>query len=236
MDYTFDDPACNLALDEVLLREAESGGFGKSLRFWESSTPFIVLGLTQSVQTEVEVDASDAFCVPIHRRCSAGGCVVQGSGCLNYSLVLSKKNFPEVTTIHGSYAYILGAVIAVLGIPELRKAGISDIALGERKVSGNAQRRHKNYILHHGTLLYAADLTRFSTFLKEPKDRPEYRGSRAHESFVTNLDVNRERLVHSVSKAFQVSKAENKVDAGLIEKTRSLADEKYRQDSWNFKK
>ena len=37
----------NLALDEVLLDSLESGRAGETLRFWESPTPFVVLGVSQ---------------------------------------------------------------------------------------------------------------------------------------------------------------------------------------------
>ena len=35
LDLSFEEPARNLALDEVLLNEAEEGRSGETLRFWE---------------------------------------------------------------------------------------------------------------------------------------------------------------------------------------------------------
>ena len=83
MDYSFDDGARNLALDEVLLREADE--LGEILRFWESPEPFVVLGLTQKIRDEVELERCAELNVPVMRRCSAGGCVVQGPGCINFT-------------------------------------------------------------------------------------------------------------------------------------------------------
>ncbi len=236
MDYTFADAACNLALDEVLLGEAGSEGHRETLRFWESPTSFVVLGLTQGIQQEVNGEYCKDHNIPIMRRCSAGGCVVQGPGCLNFTLVLSKDARPEIASIHGSYEYILGKIINVLKIPQLRKAGISDLALGDLKVSGNAQRRRKDHILHHGTLLYNADIPLFSSFIREPQDRPEYRGSRAHDAFITNLAVSRDFLVQSVSEAFEVDLATDNPGKALIEESRRLAEDKYEQKSWIYRK
>jgi lipoate-protein ligase A len=151
---------------------------------------------------------------------------------LNFTLVLSVETRPEVVSIQGSYDYILGRIVKSLDIPMLQKAGISDLALGDLKVSGNAQRRHKRYILHHGTLLYKSDVEGFSIYIKEPDDRPEYRGSRSHTAFVTNLDVSRETLTDSITSAFNARDIIASPEIDLMEKTAVLAEEKYAQESW----
>ena len=87
-DCTFPSPAENLACDEALLDWCESGEGTECLRFWESPEPFVVVGYANKVATEVNEAACEARKIPILRRCSGGGTVVQGPGCLNYSLVL----------------------------------------------------------------------------------------------------------------------------------------------------
>src|SRR5947209_8847007 len=88
LDLTLPTPAENLACDEALLDAAESGSGGEVLRFWESPEYFVVVGYANKVATEVNVAACEARGIPILRRCSGGGTVVQGPGCLNYALVL----------------------------------------------------------------------------------------------------------------------------------------------------
>ena len=92
IDLSFDDPAQNLALDEALLDAAEEGRSGDTLRFWESPSTFVVLGTAQVFAIEVHEAACRRDGVPVLRRCSAGGCVLQGPGSLNYSLVLCLEN------------------------------------------------------------------------------------------------------------------------------------------------
>src|SRR5688572_15806505 len=88
LDLTLPSPAENLALDEALLDAAEADECGEVLRFWESPTPFVVVGYANKIAAEANVAACEAKGIPILRRCSGGGTVVQGPGCLNYAVIL----------------------------------------------------------------------------------------------------------------------------------------------------
>src|SRR5689334_9674348 len=88
LDLTLPSPPENLACDEALLGLAESGAGEEVLRFWESTEYFVVVGYANKVAVEVNVAACEVGGIPILRRCSGGGTVVQGPGCLNYALVL----------------------------------------------------------------------------------------------------------------------------------------------------
>lgn len=234
MDLSHGAPERNLALDEVLLDSAETGRAGDTLRFWESAAPFVVLGTAQQIAAEVQ----EAHCredgVPIMRRCSAGGCVLQGPGCLNYTLALTFERFPGVRTLHGSYAYILGRIAEQLharGVPA-DLAGISDLAVDGRKVSGNAQRRRRRAILHHGTLLYRPDHAGMERYLREPGDRPAYRGERAHTAFVAGIPLSRETLCAAVRDAFGVAGPPAQPLEEEVAACERLAREKYSAPEW----
>jgi len=231
--YSHPDPATNLALEEVLLDEVEQGRQPDSLRFWESPVPFVVLGTAQVLAEEVNEAHCLADGVPIMRRCTAGGCVLQGPGSFNYALFLTYETFPEVASLHASYRFILGkicAALATLGV-DASHQGISDIAIGGLKVSGNAQRRRRRALLHHGTLLYRADAAAISRYIREPADRPDYRGARTHGEFVTALPTGLEDLRSSIATAFEVSDNDMLTGAEL-ERAEALALEKYRHGKW----
>src|SRR5689334_16956944 len=102
LDLTLPTPAENLACDEALLQAAETGNSGEVLRFWESPTHFVVVGYANKVGAEVNVAACDARNVPILRRCSGGGTVLQGPGCLNYALVLRIADDQPTHSIHSA--------------------------------------------------------------------------------------------------------------------------------------
>jgi lipoate-protein ligase A len=224
----------NLALDEVLLDSLESGRAGETLRFWESPTPFVVLGVSQILAEHADEAACAAANVPILRRCTAGGCVLQGPGSLNYTLVLAHENRPELATIRASYVYILGRIAEALhrrGV-EAEHMGICDLAVEEMKFSGNAQRRRRRGILHHGTLLYDLDLDLVGRCLCEPSDRPDYRRDRDHAGFVRNVSLTADALRAAVCEAFEIQGdplphlPEEQADA------ERLAREKYNDPEW----
>ena len=89
------------------------------------------------------------------RRFSGGGAVVLGPGCLNYAVALSLVSRPELADVAASFE-CSWAIVAALGSRGCRLPG-TDLALDGRKVSGNAQRRGRRALLHHGTLLYDFD-------------------------------------------------------------------------------
>ena len=210
-DLTLPTLAENLALDEAWLIETHAGRRGELLRFWEWSAHAVVLGISGSVTIDVDAEACSADGVPIVRRSSGGGTVVLGPGCLMYSLILDTRTRPELRGIRGSYATILGRLTVALDLiaPGCRLEGISDLAdASGRKFSGNAQQRKSEAILHHGTLLYAFDLERVGRYLRWPERTPDYRGTREHGEFVTNLAAGRDELTRRVAEAFEAEPGE----------------------------
>src|SRR5476651_469365 len=110
-DISFPTPQENIAFDDVLLSLAEKQSRGEFLRFWESSKIFIVLGRIGRAETDVNAIHTQKDNIPVLRRSSGGGTVVQGPGCLNYTLVLSKQKHPEINDLRQSYAWISQKVI-----------------------------------------------------------------------------------------------------------------------------
>ena len=236
--YSHPDPATNLALEEALLDEVEAGRQPDTLRFWESPTPFVVLGTAQVLADEVHEDRCLADGVPVMRRCTAGGCVLQGPGSLNYALYVTFAAHPEVASLRASYRHILGKVCGALGELgiEAVQSGISDIAIGDRKVSGNAQRRRRLSILHHGTLLYRADVAAIERYLREPRDRPDYRGERAHSDFLAALPATPAALRGALAGAFGCGEPAGSLPKGILERAEALAAEKYCQREWIYRR
>lgn len=198
-DLSFQSPLENLICDDMFLKRAEKDGFKDDvLRLWESPVPFVVLGRAGKVEEDVNTDSCRQDNVEIFHRSSGGGTVVQGSGCLNFSFILSKENDQDLNDLHRSYQKILGQIIGVLkhlGV-EAEVYPISDLALSstKKKFSGNAQRRLRRNILHHGTILYQFDLHLIEKYLKTPKSMPEYRFKRSHLNFVDNINVDSQRI------------------------------------------
>lgn len=185
LDLSLPEPEANLRLDEELLAAGEG-----VLRVWEMPRECVVMG--QSGRAEREVWPAEG--VPVLRRSSGGGTVVLGPGCLNYSLVVPLAWEPLWRDVAASMCGVMERMVAALGVPGLRVAGLSDLALDGRKVSGNAQRRAREAFLHHGTLLYGFDAARAERLLRMPARQPAYRAGRGHEAFLGNLPLGAEEI------------------------------------------
>jgi lipoate---protein ligase len=237
-DHTFASPAENLACDEALLDWTESGAGHETLRFWESPTPFVAVGYANKVATEVNVAACETRNIPILRRCSGGGTVVQGPGCLNYALVLPIGDKGPYKHIGTANQFIMRrnrtAIQSEVGNRQSAIAvrGHTDLAVGEIKFSGNSQRRHKKFLLFHGTFLLNFDLSLIGELLQMPSKQPYYRENRVHADFLANLNLPAKAIKTALRKAW---KAESPLANPPLEKIASLAREKYATHEWNFK-
>ena len=134
LDLTLPTPAGNLACDEALLDSCEAGN-GQTLRFWESPVPFVVVGYANKVELEVNERACRDRGIPILRRCSGGGTVVQGPGCLNYAVTLRIPEAGPLTNVTGTNQFVMernrAALEQVLGTP-VSVQGHTDLALAWR--------------------------------------------------------------------------------------------------------
>ena len=234
LELTFLTPEENLACDEALLDVVEEQG-GDILRCWEPQQHFVVVGFANKVSSEVNQTACEALRIPIHRRCSGGGTVVQGPGCLNYSLMLSIEANPALTNVTSTNRYIMerhrDALTTLLG-RQVTWDGCTDLTLDGRKFSGNAQRRRRRALLFHGTLLLDFDLSLISQVLPMPSSQPEYRVNRSHAEFVTNLEVDAEPVKASLRCVWQADEGPVEVPLRKIE---SLVRERYGQAKWNLR-
>ena len=233
LDLTLNSPAENLALDEALLLEAEdAAGPHEVLRIWEPAQTFVVLGSSSRRHDEVNMPLCSADSVPVLRRPSGGAAIVSGPGCLMYALVLSYERHPELQAVDLAHRYVLGRLASAIGgrVPGVHEAGTSDLALVDRKFSGNSMRCKRRCLLYHGTLLYAFPLEQIGRYLRSPSRQPDYRRQRPHAEFVVNLPLDRATLVAAVCEAFE---AREPLIEWPLERTAPLVAERYLREEWN---
>ena len=234
LDHSFETPEENLACDEALLDACESGG-PEVLRFWSSKRWFVVLGHGGHVSREVKLEVSGPEGIPILRRCSGGGTVLQGPGCLNYALVLSIRGPGPLTTVTGTNRAImerLREALAPLVGGDIRVQGITDLTVGDLKFSGNAQRRKREALLFHGTFLLNLDLTQVTRYLAAPQRQPDYRQERPHGSFLCNLGLEQKQVTAALQQAWGAS---DPFTALPDEAVSRLVRERYGEPAWNQK-
>jgi len=234
-DLTLPSPEENLACDEALLDVCEEGETGEVLRFWEPEQYFVVVGYANQAATEVNLPFCEAIAIPVLRRCTGGGTVLQGPGCLNYALILCLEDLGPLQSISGTNEFILRrhqqALAEMLGAPvELR--GHTDLAIGGLKFSGNAQRRKRHCLIFHGSFLLEFDIEMIAKALPMPSKQPEYRRQRAHGDFLRNLNMPAERVKSALRKAWNAAEPYEGIP---FERVSALVRAKYGRDDWNRK-
>jgi lipoate-protein ligase A len=129
LDLTLPTPAKNLACDEALLDWCEAGGEHEILRFWQPAEYFVIVGYANKVAAEVNLTACQASGVPVFRRCSGGGTVLQGPGCLNYALILKIDPAGPLRSIASANCFIMernrAAIEALLNCRSRREEALS---------------------------------------------------------------------------------------------------------------
>jgi lipoate---protein ligase len=202
------------------------------LRFWEWPSLAVIIGAGGQWAEEADTPACQRDGVPILRRSSGGGAVLLGPGCLCFSLVLAYDRHPALTDLHASYRFILEATAAALAplAPGIAPAGISDLAIADKKCSGNSQQRKRTHLLHHGTILCSFGLASISRYLAHPPREPEYRGRRSHGEFVANLGAPISDAKQRLAAAWQADQPTASWPEGVV---RKLVAEKYGRAEWH---
>ncbi len=226
------DPFSHLVCDDWLLDQCDAGHLPSMIRFWDTDQTSVVIGYGNHPEKEVYLSRCAAEGVPVYRRCTGGGTVLLGAGVICYSLFLPFSEHEALTTVSGANDFIMerncAAVAAVAG-QTVAVRGCTDLAVGDLKFSGNAQRRRRKALLFHGTMLLHFDLALMDRLLRLPGRRPQYRGDRQHAEFVQNLALDAEALKQSLRDAWTVQGNVLRVPSDAIA---SLATSRRTDDRW----
>ena len=190
-----------LIWDEYLLRACEEGQIGPSIRTWVVNEATVVLGYSNRPDREVHMALCRQRGIPVLKRTSGGGTVLLDAGCLNYSLILPVAYHPSLASVTLTNQYVMEKQRRMLELCLGRKValrGYTDLVIGERKVSGNAQRRVRSSVLFHGSFLCNADLGLIDEVLAFPSTQPAYRQARTHTQFLINLGISVSDLSQAV--------------------------------------
>ncbi|MAP73965.1 MAG: lipoate-protein ligase A related protein, partial [Planctomycetaceae bacterium] len=139
LDITYDSVIKNIALDEALLLYSEQTG-EQFLRFWKPQRNAVVMGRSGKLEQEAAQEYCRNHTIPVYRRPSGGGTILTGPGCLMYTIVLNSNLNGRLKEIQGCHDFVLGQMATAfknIGIP-CCILGISDLAIGNLKFSGNS--------------------------------------------------------------------------------------------------
>ncbi len=227
------DPYFNLALEEYVLKNIE----GDVVIFWQNDNT-VVVGRNQNTYEEINHEYVKSNGVKIVRRLSGGGAVYHDKGNLNFTFITDGTR--ENINNYKKFTEPVVNALKFMGV-EAEFSGRNDIVVDSKKISGNAQYYYRNRLLHHGTLLFKADLCTIGKVLNVKEDKIESKGIKSVKSRVTNIypylneEMNIEQFKDILISKILMDGATNyeltDEDFLAIEK---LAQEKYRDWDWNF--
>ena len=238
MEYYYStsvDPVYNLALEEFLFNKV-SGDFLLIYRNQDA----VVCGKHQNPVAEINSRFLMENDIPLIRRFSGGGTVFHDLGNVNFSFITTGANTKVIDFT--KYAIPVIDFLISTGL-QANLSDRNDILLNGKKITGHAAHSKNTRALHHGTLLFNANLSRLSQSLKSGKDKFKSRAVKSVRSRVTNIsdEVNMtlsiEEFITELSKYLkEVFKIEGSASFSQDELTQvhKLAQEKYKDWNWNF--
>lgn len=173
------DPAFNLAAEEWLLRHTDTDIF----MLWRNS-PAVIVGRNQNTASEIDEEFVRERGITVIRRLTGGGAVFHDLGNVNFTFIQLGHQSRQLD-FHRFTAPILEALQA-LGV-NCQFEGRNDLVIDGQKFSGNAQLMEKDRVLHHGTLLFSAQMADLSGALKINRAKYVDRAVKSVAKRVTNI-------------------------------------------------
>ncbi len=172
------NPYFNLALEEYLLR-----GLKKPVIMLWRNKKSVIIGANQNTSLEINEKFVSENDLVVARRITGGGAVFHDLGNINYTIITNKT---DDIGRYDSFTSDLRAFLLTLGI-ESTLSGRNDILVNERKICGNAQAIKGDMLIHHGCILYSADISSLSSALKVNELKYNSKAIKSVKSRVTNL-------------------------------------------------
>lgn len=224
------NPYFNLALEEYLLTKSDKDVF----MLWRNDNT-IVVGKNQNTIAEINADYVAANNINVVRRLTGGGAVYHDIGNLNFTFIAN--NSEEWFSNFERFTMPVINVLRSLGV-NAENSGRNDILVDGCKISGNSQTVYKKRILHHGTLLFSADISKIVCALNVNDVKINSKGIKSIKSRVTNISQHIQRDISVIEFKELLSKSfafeDYKLTEEDIAQTQKLADQKYSTWEWNY--
>ncbi|MCK5137535.1 MAG: lipoate--protein ligase [Bacteroidales bacterium] len=173
------DPYFNLASEEYFLK-----AFDEDVFLFYRNIPSIVVGKHQNTLAEINLPFVQENGIVVARRISGGGTVFHDLGNLNFAFISDSKEGELVD--YRKFTLPIVEAMKKMGL-DVRLGDRNELLLENWKISGTASHVFKKRVLHHGTLLYSADMDIMSASLKVQPERFTDRAVKSIRSEVTNI-------------------------------------------------
>jgi lipoate-protein ligase A len=231
----------NMAADEMLLLAAQESKQAV-LRLYQWNPATLSLGYFQSSEEAQKHECTQQ--VPWLRRSTGGGALLHDQE-LTYSLIFPSQHLSSQQISH-VYNLVHQSLIDTLLQFDIQattanatqtsgdqqdsflcfqRCSASDVLLNDFKIAGSAQRRYRNYVLQHGSVL-----TGQSVFT------PELPGILELSSLNMNADILQSAWVPNLQKLFDTVFIEKPLIDDEKRITTTIQESKFKADTWNMKR
>lgn len=229
------NPYFNIATEEYLLKNKTDDFF-----IVYRNSPCLVVGKHQNTNAEINHQFVETYGIPVVRRLSGGGTVYHDLGNINFCFIMNGAEGQLVN--FKRYTEPIIAVLQGFGVDAFL-GRTNDIRVGDKKVSGNAEHIFRSRALHHGTLLFNADIDKLDESIKIDLSKYRDNAVKSIRSSVANIvdflpvtmsvDFFMNALIGYVQSNFQQSE-EFVLSAADIDDIEGLVRSKYSTWEWNY--
>jgi lipoate-protein ligase A len=179
LDLISTDPYFNLAVDEYLLKNSI-----EDFLILGINQRSVIIGKHQVAHRETDTRFVTEQKIPVIRRISGGGTVFHDPGNLNFSFILKSQHGKQVD--FRKYTLPVISFLSSVGVDAIFE-GKNDLKVNGLKISGNAEHVYHDRVLHHGTLLFDADLDLLKGSIRKDTYKYHSRAVASNPSSVINL-------------------------------------------------
>mgnify|MGYP000905048195 CR=1 FL=1 len=206
--------AVNLALDHSVAASVAQGIRPAAVRLWNWSEIALVIGSSQSLSNEIDVQAAKERGIALSRRTSGGGTMyMDPNRAITYSVILP-SSFLAGMSLRESYALCDSWVLRALkeiGVPAFYMP-INDIATLEGKIGGAAQRRLAGGVtIHHAVMSWEIQTEELLAVTRLFRPDTGARGTKSAQKKVVGIhsyaDVDRDAVIEAICRSLMRGRA-----------------------------
>lgn len=230
---TSTDTFFNMAAEEYFLTTVTE----PLVMLWRNART-VVIGRNQNALQEVNADFVKQNNIDVVRRLTGGGAVFHDLGNINFTVIQRHE-----AGLYQNYEYFTAPVCEYLQSLNVNAcfAGRNDLLIEGRKFSGNAQVVLGKNIMHHGTIMFNANVSELVGALKPNPLKISSKSIKSVQARVTNVaehlatSLSADEFYEQLLDAFAERGYKlTSVSPEEQQQINNLADSKYRTWDWNF--
>ena len=164
-DYGFISPQEGLELEERLFSERRT-----TVAIYSRDVPTVSLGRFNRIDGCIDTGYAKRNSIAVIRRRSGGSAIYSDRDQLVFTVITERSKFGSKAESYETICSCLVDTLAHMGIKAEYKP-VNDVLVNGMKISGCAQFRDRDTLLHHGSLILRLDPDTMDSVLKPMKER-----------------------------------------------------------------